>query len=120
MKKMSLHSNIIQLMGFYAGQEFPTNEPIITKVRMGTAGLVEFQLDTVASHSILTYEAYERLRNMPYGDIPNLRPETSKIRLVDGSSSNMKIWGSVSIRCEARNSGSKMLDFYAMDAPVTY
>ena len=50
---------------------------------------------------------------MPYGDIPNLRPETSNIRLVDGSSSN-KILGSVSIRCKAINSDSRKLDFYVM------
>ena len=54
---------------------------------------------------------------MPYGDIPNLRPETSNITLADGSSSNKKILGSVSIRCKAINSDSKMLDFYVMEAP---
>ena len=84
---------------------------------MGTAGIEKFQVDTAASHSILTHEAYKRLKNMPYGNIPDMRPETRKSQLADGSSSN-RILGSVSIRCKARNSDSKMLDFYVMDAPV--
>ena len=45
------------------------------------------KVDTAASHSILTHEAYDRLKNMPFGNIPDLRPETRTIQLADGSSS---------------------------------
>ena len=65
---------------------------------MGGAGVEQFEVDTAASHSILTYEAYNRLKNMPYGDIPELRPETRTVKLADGSVSRKKM-GSVSIRC---------------------
>ena len=82
---------------------------------MGTAGLEKLEVDTAASHSILTHEAYKRLKNMPYGNIPNMRPETRKIELADGSSSNKEL-GSVSIRCQAGNSDSRKLDFYVMKA----
>ena len=54
---------------------------------------------------------------MRCGNIPDMTPETRKSQLADGSTSN-RILGSVSIRCKADNSDSKMLDFYEMDAPV--
>ena len=58
----------------------------------------------------------DRLRSMPYGDIPKLRPETRTIRLADGSVSRKQM-GSVSIDCQAGNSSIKKLDFYVMEAP---
>ena len=94
----SLHFHSLQLYATSVKTDYPTNEPVITEIKMGTAGLEKFEVDTAASHSILTYEAYERLKNMPCGNIPDLRPETRAIQLTDGSSSN-KDMGSVSIRC---------------------
>ena len=94
----SLHFHSLQLYATSVKTDYPTNEPVITEIKMGTAGLEKFEVDTAASHSILTYEAYERLKNMPCGNIPDLRPETRTIQLANGSSSN-KDMGSVSIRC---------------------
>ena len=58
-----------------------------------------------------------KLRSMQYRGILDMTPETRKSQLADGSTSN-RILGSVSIRCKAGNSDSKVLDFYVMDAPV--
>ena len=58
-----------------------------------------------------------RLKNKRNRSIPDMTPDTRKVQLADGSTSN-RILGSVSIRCKADNSDSKMLDFYVMDAPV--
>ena len=112
----SLQFHSLQLYATSVKTDYPTNEPVITEIKMGTAGLEKFEVDTAASHSILTHEAYDRLKNMPCGNIPDLRPETRTIQLADGSSSN-KDMGSVSIRCQAGNSDSKKLDFYVMKAP---
>ena len=53
---------------------------------------------------------------MPCGNIPDLRPEPKTIQLADGSSSKQDM-GSVSIWCQAGNSGNEKLDFYVMGAP---
>ena len=80
---LQLHS--INLYATKVKADFPTNESIITKIKMGTAGPMDFEVDTAASHRILSYEAYRKLKNMPYGDIPNLSPETKNIKLADGT-----------------------------------
>ena len=113
---MSLDLHSLQLYATSVRADYPTNEPVTTTLNMGRAGIEQFEVDTAASHSILTYEAYNRLRNMPYGSIPDLRPETKTVQLADGSSSRQKM-GSVSIWCQAGNSGSEKLDFYVMKAP---
>ena len=54
--------------------------------------------------------------NNSKGNIPRMRPESRHIRLADGTSSCKRL-SSVSIRCKADNSDSKVLDFYVMNAP---
>ena len=64
--------------------DYPTCEPMTTKVRVGGVHIVKFEVDTAASHSILTCDTYNRLRNAPCGNIPELKTETRTLRLADG------------------------------------
>ena len=111
---LQLHS--INLYATKVKTDFATNKSVMTKINMGTAGPMEFEMDTAASHSILSYASYMKLRNNSEGDIPRLKSESRNIRLADGTSSCKRL-SSVSIRCKADNSDSKVLDFYVMNAP---
>ena len=77
---------------------------------------MEFEIDTGASHNILSYASYMKLRRNSRRSIPWLKSEFREIKLADGTSSSKRL-SSMSLRCKAENSDSKMLDFYIIEAP---
>ena len=110
---LNLHS--LQLYAASVRAEYPTNKPLETELDVGGAGTEQFEVDTAAFHNILTCKSYDRLRSMRKGEIPELKPETSIIKLADGSMSDRRM-GSVSMYCKAENSGRQKLDFFVMKA----
>ena len=91
----------------------------MTEINMDSAGPMEFEMDTAASHSILSYASYMKLRSNSKRGIPRLNSEFRDIKLADGTSSSKRL-SSVSIRCKAENSDSKVLDFYVIEAPGNF
>merc|ERR1712239_103309 len=108
---LNLHSLQLYASCVQADLEYPKSKPVKTELKVGGAGIEQFEVDTAASHSILTCESYDRLRSMRNGEIPELKPETKTIDLADGSMSKKRM-GSVSIYCGAGNSGRQKLDFF--------
>ena len=72
--------------------DLKTNDPIVTTVSLEDVLLADFEVDTAASHSVMSYRVYNELDDK-LGGLPGKRQKVV-IKLADGTVSN-KLVGTV-------------------------
>ena len=75
-----------------------TNDPTMTTVSLGDVMLADFEVDTAASHSVMSSKVYGQLSDK-LGDLPG-KKQNVIIRFADGTVSS-KSYGTVQVKIQA-------------------